>query len=93
MYNFRSLFNKFPTIFLSLISYILLLTLGIFSQKKGNLKFSDSKMWSREESVKFSFSSYVKLHQIKILGKIVLKPLYFRKDSSSPRMTEQVQIL
>ena len=28
----------------------------------------------------------------KIFGKIILKPLY-RKDSSSPRMTEQVQIL
>ena len=29
----------------------------------------------------------------KIFGKIILKPLQFGKDSSSSRMTEQVQIL
>ena len=29
----------------------------------------------------------------KIFGKIILKPLLFRKVSSSPRMTEQIQIL
>ena len=29
----------------------------------------------------------------KIFWKIILKPLYFRKDSSSPRMTEHIQIL
>ena len=50
MYSFRRLFNKFATIFLSLIFH-----LGYFSYKKGNLKFSDSKMWWREESEKFAF--------------------------------------
>ena len=29
----------------------------------------------------------------KIFGEIMLKPLQFRKDSSSPGMTEQIQIL
>ena len=29
----------------------------------------------------------------KIFEKIILKPLQFRKDSSSPRMTEQLQTL
>ena len=29
----------------------------------------------------------------KIFGKIILKPLYFREDSRTPRMTEQMQIL
>ena len=28
----------------------------------------------------------------KMFGKIILKPLQFRKDSSSPRMTERIQI-
>ena len=28
----------------------------------------------------------------KIFGKIILKPLQFQKDSSSPRMTEEMQI-
>ena len=29
----------------------------------------------------------------KIFGKVILKPLKFRKDSSSPKMTEQIQTL
>ena len=29
----------------------------------------------------------------KIFGKIILKPLQFREDSSSPRITKQMQIL
>ena len=29
----------------------------------------------------------------KMFGEIKLKPLQFRKDSNSPRMTEQIQIL
>ena len=29
----------------------------------------------------------------RIFGKIVLKPLQFRKDSSSPRMTKYIEIL
>ena len=36
--------------------------LGYFSHKKGNLKFSDSKMWWREESENVSTSQYAKLH-------------------------------
>ena len=40
----------FPTIFWSLILHISTPKLGYFSYKKGNLKFSDSKMWWREES-------------------------------------------
>ena len=70
MYNFRSLSNKFTTIFWSLIFHILLPRLGYFSQKKGNQKFSDSKRWRREESEKLSLSYYIKLH-LKFWGKIL----------------------
>ena len=56
MYNFRRLSNKFPTIFWSLIFRISFPRLRYFSQKKGNLKFSESKMlWEEEESEKFHF--------------------------------------
>ena len=50
------LFDKFPTISLSVISQISLLTLGIFSQKKRKPKVFGFKIGWREESVKFSFS-------------------------------------
>ena len=48
----------------------------------------------REESEKFSLflAVLVCLIAAKIFGKIILKPLLIRKDSSSPRMTEQIQI-
>ena len=36
--------------------------IGCFWRKKGNLKFSDSKMRWREESENFSLSQYVTLH-------------------------------
>ena len=55
MYNFWSLFNKFPTIFWSLIFHILPPRLGYFLYKNGYLKLSDSKMYG-EESEKFSLS-------------------------------------
>ena len=53
MYNFRSLSNKFPKIFLSLILRIALPSKLFFV---GNLKFSDLKMWWREDSKKFVLS-------------------------------------
>ena len=56
MYNFRSLSNKFPTIFWSLIFPISLPRLSYFFVEKGNLKFSDPRMRCREESEKFSLS-------------------------------------
>ena len=40
--------NKFSTIFWSLIFHISLPRLGYFSYKKGNLKFSDWKVWWRK---------------------------------------------
>ena len=52
MYNFPSLYNKRPTIFLSFFFFffhISLPKLGYFSYKKENQKFLDSKMWWREE--------------------------------------------
>ena len=48
MYNFRSISNKFPTIFLSLISHFSP-KVRLFFVEKGNLKFSDWKMRRREE--------------------------------------------
>ena len=55
MYNFRSLSNKFPMMFWSLIFHISHPRLGYFFQgkniiikEKGNLKFSHSKMKRRE---------------------------------------------
>ena len=45
----------------------------------------------REESEKSLFR--IRHIASKIFGKIILKALYFRKDSSSPRITKQVQIL
>ena len=47
-------FLNFTTIFWSLIFHMSLPRLGYFSYKKGNLKFSHSKMWWKEESEKFS---------------------------------------
>ena len=57
--NFRGLSDKFPTI---LIFHILFPRLGYFSRKKEKIKYSDLKMWRREESEKFSLSQDVKLH-------------------------------
>ena len=59
MYNFRSLFNKFPTIFslkFNFSHFILRIKLFFFFAEKGNLKFIDSKMRWEEESEKFSLS-------------------------------------
>ena len=53
-YNFRTLSNKFPTIFWSLIFGILPPRLSYFSQEKETEKISDSKMRWKEESEKFS---------------------------------------
>ena len=49
-YNLRSLSDKFPTIVWSLLFHISQPRLDYFSYKKKNLKFSDTKMWQREES-------------------------------------------
>ena len=49
-----------------------------FFLEKGNLKFSDSQMWWREESEKFSLSQNFELHL-----KFLQKPLYFGKELSS----------
>ena len=43
MYNFRSLFNKYPTIFLNLFFHISL-QVRLFFVAKGNLKFSLKKL-------------------------------------------------
>ena len=49
-------------------------------------------MWWRKESEKIL--AFVKRWIApKIFEKIILKPLQFRKDLSSPWMTEQMQIL
>ena len=45
---------EFPTIFWRLIFHISLPRLGYFPYSNGNVKFSESKMWWREESEKFS---------------------------------------
>ena len=63
-YNFRRLSNRFPIIFWSFIFHIFLPRLGYFSYKKGNQKFSDSKIRRREESEKFSLS-YLKIFREK----------------------------
>ena len=54
MYNFRSLSNKFPKIFLSLIFRISLPKLSLIPIVRGKRKlmFSDSRMLWREESEK-----------------------------------------
>ena len=49
-------------------------------------------MWWREELGNVSLSEYLKFH-LKFFRKIILKPLQFREDSSSARITEQMQIL
>ena len=56
MYNFRSLSNKFPKIFLSLIFRISLPKLSLMPivLRKRKLTFSDSKMLWREEAFVFS---------------------------------------
>ena len=56
IFNFRNISNKFPKIFLSLIFCISVLRVSLFSVRKGNLKFSDSKMQLRGESEKFTLS-------------------------------------
>ena len=53
MHNFRSSSNKFPKIFLSLILRIALPSKLFFV---GSVKFSDLKMWWREDSKKFLLS-------------------------------------
>ena len=52
--------NKFPTIFYDNFVSFLLPRLGFFSIKKGNLKFSDSKLWRRvrEESKNIYWSPW-----------------------------------
>ena len=51
MYNFRSLSNKFPTIFRSKLNFLHFSPqINLFFVEKRNLKFSDSKMRWREES-------------------------------------------
>ena len=45
--NFRNSSNKFPKIFWSLRFHIALPRLVYFSLKRRNLKYSDSKMWSK----------------------------------------------
>ena len=55
MCNFRRLSNN-PYDFLKFKFYISLLKLGYFLEKKGNLKFSDSKMLWREVSENVSLS-------------------------------------
>ena len=45
--NFRNSSNKFPKIFWSLRLHIALPRLVYFSLKRRNLKYSDSKMWSK----------------------------------------------
>ena len=62
MCNFRRLSNN-PYDFLKFKFYISLPKLGYFLEKKGNLKFSDSKMLWREVSENVSLSYYVQLHQ------------------------------
>ena len=47
MHNFRSLSNKFLTVFWSLLFHISLPRLSYFSYKNGKLKFSDWKIWWR----------------------------------------------
>ena len=47
----------------------------------------------REESENVPLSYVIRQITSKISGKIMHKPLLFRKDSSSPRMTKQIQIL
>ena len=85
MYSFRSTSNQIPYDFLKFNFSHFSPQVRLFFLEKGNLKFSDSKMRWKEESEKFSLSSNLKLH-------LTSEALVIRKDSSSPRMTKQIQI-
>ena len=69
----------FPTIFWGLILRISPPKLGYFSYKKGNLKFSDSKMWWREESKNSHFRN-----TLNCIWNFRENNTGFRKDLSSP---------
>ena len=61
MQNFRSVSNKFPTIFRSHNFSQFTPSVKLFFVEKRNPKFSKPKMRCREESEKFSFSKNFKL--------------------------------
>ena len=92
MYNFRSLSNRFPTISIwRLISHFTPQVRLFFVEKRKPKSFGLKNATKRGIRKCLTFL----LRQIagsKMFGKIILKPLQIRKDSSSPRMTEQIQI-
>ena len=83
-YIFRSLSKK-------IIFPILFLMLGYFSyERKPNIFGLKNVM---EGGIRKILTENVQNLASRIFGKITLNPLQFRKASSSPRMTEQKQIL
>ena len=89
MYNFRSLSNKFPTIFSSLIFTFHFLVRLFFVEKRKPKIFGLKNAMEREIR---KCLKYYKLH-LKFSGKHYSSPCNFETDSSSPRMIEQIQIL
>ena len=69
VYNFRSLSNKFPTIFLK-FNFL------YFTVEKGNLNFSVSKKGGERNNKNSHFCNTKKINcTLKFLGKIIQEPL------------------
>ena len=91
MYFFRSLSNKLRTIFLTLIFALYFPSYAIFCRKEEPKIFGFKNLMER--GIRKCLTSVIRQISSKMFGKIIIKPLKFSKDWSSPWVAEQIQIL
>ena len=91
MYFFRSLSNKLRTIFLTLIFALYFPSYAIFRRKEEPKIFGFKNLMER--GIRKCLTSVIRQISSKMFGKIIIKPLKFSKDWSSPWVAEQIQIL
>ena len=90
--QFSKLISRTLSDFLKFDFHLSLPKLGLLFVEKRKTKIVGFKNATEEEIRKF-LTFIIRQIATKIFGKMIFKPLYFRKGSSSPRMTEQIQIL